>query len=141
MIPLGHGISIRDDELRFTASRSSGPGGQNVNKVNSRVTLRFDVANSLSLSAVQKKRVLARLTSRVSGEGVLRVVSQGSRSQAANRIVAVERLVGLLRRALEPARERKETGVPQAARRRRLETKRHRAGIKEDRARSRSRED
>jgi len=141
MIPLGHGIFIRDDELRFTASRSSGPGGQNVNKVNSRVTLRFDVANSPHLSTVQKNRVLARLASRVSGEGVLRVVSQGYRSQAANRVAAVERLVGLLRRALEPARERKQTGVPRAARRKRLETKRHRSRIKEDRARSGSRED
>ena len=133
MIRILPGLTIPDEELTFTASRSGGPGGQNVNKVNSRVTLRFDVHASRSLSAEQKRRVLSRLATRVSGEGVMRVVARASRSQAVNRDAAEERFAELLRLALAPPKLRLKTGLPAAKRRSRIEAKRHRAEIKRER--------
>ena len=79
MIEVTNEISIPEDELRFTASLSSGPGGQNVNKVNTRVTLWFDVVNSPSLSPEQKELIASRLLSRISKDGLLRVISQQTR--------------------------------------------------------------
>lgn len=140
-IEIRDGLSIPEGEVWFTASRSGGPGGQNVNKVNSRVTLWFDVAASPSLSPEQKRRILTRLATRVSGEGVLRVVSQNHRSQAANREAAVDRLARLLREALEPVKFRRETRVPLAAKRLRLEEKKRRARIKRDRSSRPARDD
>ena len=75
MIEIMDGIEIAEDELVFTASRSSGPGGQNVNKVSSRVSVLFDVSNCVSLSEQQRRRVLRRLASRVSKDGLVRAVS------------------------------------------------------------------
>jgi ribosome-associated protein len=127
-------LSIREEELSFAASRSSGPGGQNVNKLNTRVTLYFDVASSPSLSEDQKRLILSRLATRISKRGVLSVVSQRHRSQSANREAAVERFVELLQRALEQARPRKKTRVPFAARQRRLEAKTRRSRLKQRRS-------
>ncbi len=121
------GALIDEAELRFQASRSSGPGGQNVNKVATRVTLFFDVPGAAGLSAEHKARVAARLASRLSRDGVLRVVAQRHRSQAANRQEAVERLVALLRQALQEDEERIPTRPPRAVKERRLADKRHRA--------------
>jgi len=133
MIRILPGLSIPDEDLTFTAARSSGPGGQNVNKVNTRVTLRFDVRASRSLSSEQKRRIFSRLASRVSKEGVLRVVSQRSRSQAVNRDAAEERLAELLRTALASPKLRRKTEVPAVKRRSRLEEKRHHSEIKRGR--------
>lgn len=126
-------VSIPEEELRFKASRSSGPGGQHVNKVSSRVTLLFDLAGTPSLSAEQKRRVFRRLAARITKEGLLRVVSQRHRSQAANRREVVERFVGLMRDAVRPVRHRRRTTVPAAAKRRRLEEKRKRGALKRER--------
>ncbi len=134
MIEIGGGVAISEGELRFTASRSGGPGGQHVNKVSTRVTLLFDVEGSPSLSPEQKARVLRRLASRVTKEGVLRIVSQASRSQAANRAAAIERLVRLLGGALRREKPRVKTGIPAAAKATRLEQKKRRARIKKERA-------
>jgi len=133
VIDIEEGVSISGDELEFTASRSSGPGGQNVNKVDSRVTLWFDVRNSGSLTAEQKQRILARLATRVNREGVLRVVSQKTRSQAANRNAALERFVDLLHDALRRSPLRKKTRASKAAKQRRLDEKKHRANVKRER--------
>ncbi len=127
-------LTIPEEELSFTASLSSGPGGQNVNKVNTRVTLWFDVANSQSLSVSQKDRILSRLTTRVNKKGVLRVVSQKYRSQAANRETALERFVELLREALKEEKPREKRKVSQAAKQRRLDEKRRRGLIKRERS-------
>jgi ribosome-associated protein len=135
MVRINSGLSIPDGELSFTFSRSSGPGGQNVNKLNTRATLLFDVARSPSLSESQRKRILERLSTRISREGVMRVVSQKHRTQRMNREAAAERFAELLRGALARRRPRKKTGVPAAARRRRLEDKRRRSRLKSDRAR------
>jgi ribosome-associated protein len=126
-------LSIPDDELTFTASRAGGPGGQHVNKVSSRVTLRFDVANSPSLTAAQKRLIAERLRTRLSGEGILRVACRRHRSQAANRAEAVERFVELLRGALKRRRRRTRTAVPVFEKRRRLEEKGRRSRLKRER--------
>ncbi|MHC4394684.1 MAG: alternative ribosome rescue aminoacyl-tRNA hydrolase ArfB [Planctomycetota bacterium] len=132
---------IRGDSLIFRFSRSSGPGGQNVNKVNTRVTVFFDVAGSESFSQVQKKQILKQLATRADKNGVIRVVSQKYRTQKANRAVAVERLVELLRGALEKKAVRKKTVVPKKARRKRLEEKKRRSMLKQQRAKKNFTED
>ena len=126
---------IGDDELVFKASRSSGPGGQNVNKVNTRMTLLFDVAGSPSLSAFQKQRIITKLATRVDKRGVLRIVSQKERSQEANRKAAAERLVQLLAEALKRRPVRKKTKVSAGAKERRLQEKKHRSCLKQQRTR------
>jgi ribosome-associated protein len=134
MIEVTPRLAIPDDELSFTASRSSGPGGQHVNKVSSRVTLRFNVALSPSLSDEQKRRLLHRLATRISKDGILRVGSQKYRSQMANRQAAIERFVTLLRQALAPVPRRHKTTVSPAAKQRRLAEKKRRARLKQQRS-------
>jgi len=134
MIGVTKDISISEDELVFKTSRSGGPGGQNVNKVNTRVTVLFDVANCDSLSNLRKQQILTRLATRADKNGVLRVVSQKFRTQKANRIAAVERLCQLLREALRAYPKRKKTRVPESARQRRLDQKKRRSLLKQRRA-------
>lgn len=133
MIEIKDNLFIHEDELVFEFSRSSGPGGQNVNKVNTRVTLFFDVANSASVSDVQKRRILRRLATRANKGGVIRVVSQKYRTQKANRKVVVERLVELLREAMKRRPVRKKTKVPEWAKQKRLEEKKRRSMLKQQR--------
>lgn len=121
---------IPSSELRFTAARSSGPGGQHVNKVETRVVLSFDLAGSPSLSPEQKARIQERLASRVTKTGILRVTAQRHRSQAANRKLALERFAALLREALAEETPRRPTRVPRRAVRRRIERKRRKGEIK-----------
>ena len=133
MIEIGSGIFISEDELVFRFSRSGGPGGQNVNKVNTRVTVLFDVARARSFSDEQKRRILKRLATRADKDGVIRVVSQRYRTQKANRRAVVERLEELLKEALKKKAVRKKTKVPEAVKRRRLERKRQRGLLKKQR--------
>lgn len=134
MIEIINGITIGEDELVFRASRSRGPGGQNVNKVNTRVTLLFDVAKCGAFSELQKRRIFERLAKRVDKNGVLRVVSQRFRTQKANRNLAVERFCRLLKEALQTRAVRKETKIPYWAKQRRWEEKRRRSRLKKQRA-------
>ncbi|MHC5060173.1 MAG: alternative ribosome rescue aminoacyl-tRNA hydrolase ArfB [Planctomycetota bacterium] len=131
MIEIKDGISICEDEFIFRASRSRGPGGQNVNKVNTRITLFFDVANCPGLSENQKRRILKQLKTRIDKNGVLRVASQRHRTQKANRQAAQQRLVELLAAALTKKPIRKKTRVPASAVRRRLEEKKQRSRLKQ----------
>src|SRR5262245_53588293 len=96
MIEVPGGPNIPDEELTFAATRGGGPGGQHVNKVATRIELRFDVAASPSLTPQQRDRILSRLRTRISADGVMRVVAQASRSQTANRDAAVARFIELL---------------------------------------------
>jgi len=141
MIDITDNISIRDDELIFKASRSAGPGGQNVNKVNTRITLFFDVANCGSFSDVQKRRILSRLATRADKNGLVRVASQRFRTQKANRRAAIERLQQLLAEALRTRPVRKKTKIPYAAKQRRLEEKRRRSLLKQQRTKRNLAED
>ena len=129
------GLAIPENEISFTASRSSGPGGQNVNKVSSKVTVAFDVGQSAVLSEEQKGKVLAKLATRISKNGVLQVVSQRTRSQELNREDALLRFAELLRRALTPPRPRIRTRVPRPAKEQRLDEKKKRAITKHTRSR------
>lgn len=133
MIEITKDISVSEDELVFRASRSGGPGGQNVNKLNTRVTLFFDVAKCESFSESQRQRILKRLATRADKSGVIRVVSQKFRTQKANRRAAIERLQELLRGALKTKPARKKTKVPERARLRRLEEKKRRSLLKKQR--------
>lgn len=123
-------LVIPETELSFATSRSSGPGGQNVNKVESRVTLLFDVEASPSLTAEHKARLRERLAGRINKQGVLRVVAQRHRTQAANREAAVERFAELLRQALAEEAPRRPTRPSASAKRRRAEAKRRRGEVK-----------
>jgi ribosome-associated protein len=134
MIEITARISIPKEELRFTASLSSGPGGQNVNKVSSKVTLWFDVVNSPSLTPEQKELVMSRLANRIGKDGVLRVISQQTRSQEANRELAIMRFIGLLRDAVKQVPIRKKTRVSRAAKLRRLEDKKQHSILKSRRS-------
>jgi ribosome-associated protein len=134
MMEIRDGIVIRENQLVYKVSRSSGPGGQNVNKVNTRVTLLFDVANCGSFSEMQKQQILSRLSGRADKNGVIRIISQKFRTQQANRQAVRERLQQLLIEALETPPVRKKTGIPRTIKKRRLEKKRRRGLLKQQRA-------
>ena len=141
MIEIKKAVFISEGELVFKTSRSSGPGGQNVNKISSRVTVFFDAMNCQSFSDTQKRQILARLATRANKNGVIRVVSQRHRSQKANRDAAVERLRQLLTTALKNKPVRKKTKVPYQATQRRLEEKKRRSLLKQQRAQKKRTED
>lgn len=96
-------------ELVFTTSRSGGPGGQNVNKVNSKVTLQFDVRNSALLTDAEKDAIAAKLASRITRDGVLILHAQESRSQVQNKEAVVNKFDQLLAKAFEKRKARKAT--------------------------------
>jgi ribosome-associated protein len=121
-------VSLDPDEIELRVSRSSGPGGQHANKAETRVEAVLEVESSSSLSAAQKRRVVAR------AGPVLRAVAQDERSQARNRELAIERLVAKLAEALRVERRRVPTRPTRAAEERRLAEKRRRAQVKRHRA-------
>jgi len=122
-------------EVWFRYSRSGGPGGQNVNKLETKVELLFDVMNSSVLSGEEKTRVVAAEKNRIGSDGVLRIVSNESRSQYSNRETAVERFVEIVGRALRRKKKRRKTAVSAASREKRLEGKKNRSRIKKLRSR------
>jgi len=123
MLRVNDHLSIDDSELDYEFARSSGPGGQNVNKVETKVTLKFDIEASRSLTELQKTRIAEGLASRITKDGVLRVTSQRHRTREANRHAAIGRFIELIDNALEVRAPRKKTRVSRAAKRRRLEGK------------------
>jgi ribosome-associated protein len=133
-IEILNSIAISESELVFKASRSSGPGGQNVNKLNTRIELFFKVAESSSFSETQRKQIISRLSKRIDKDGFLRVVSQAQRSQHANRLAAMERLQKLLADALKRKPVRKKTKVPYSAKQKRLDSKKHISSLKRQRS-------
>ena len=133
MIKITEQIYISDEELIFTATRSSGPGGQNVNKVSTRVILSFNIDNSPSLTDEQKKLIENRLANRVNKDGVLRVISQQTRSQSENRQIALQRFIELMQTALKKIPIRKKTKITRSAKQQRLKSKKQRSKIKQQR--------
>jgi len=123
-------LSIPDSDVRFSSARSSGPGGQHVNKVNSRVILEFDVRHTSVLSSYQKRRIAESVGQRMNQEGVLRLQAQRHRTQSANRADLLEKFVGILQDALRPVKNRVPTRVPHRAREKRLEEKKLRTRVK-----------
>ena len=130
---IGPGLEIPADELGYETARSSGPGGQHVNKVETRVTLRFDVSASRVLSKEQKACLMERLSGRMNRAGELVVSASRYRSQARNLEDARERVAGLIRAALAPRRRRRKTRPTRASQERRLSEKKRRGDIKRDR--------
>lgn len=130
MIRVTDQINIDEREIEESFVRASGPGGQNVNKLATAVQLRFDVRGSPSLPAEVRARLEKLAGARMTREGVLVIAAQRHRTQARNRQDALERLVDLVRRATIAPRLRRPTNPTAAARERRIEVKKRRAGIK-----------
>ena len=138
MIHVTGAIELADDEVQVRAVRASGPGGQHVNKVSTAIELRFDVRGSPSLPERVRERLERLAGSRLTTEGVLVLVAQEHRSQEMNRQAALDRLIGLIRKAAEPPPPpRKKTKPTYASKLRRLEGKSKRSGVKAMRSRPR----
>lgn len=128
-LDLGNGILVPAALLRAATSRSSGPGGQHVNKTETRVTIEVDV-DALPLTGEQKELVRARLAGRITKAGVFHVTSQAERSQLGNRDRALARMEELLADALVEHAPRKRTRISKAAKQRRIDEKKRRGETK-----------
>jgi ribosome-associated protein len=115
--------SLLQSEIYFTASRSDGPGGQNVNKVNSKITLRFDIRDSQILTESEKALIVDKLRTRITNDGVLLLTSQESRSQLANKDMVVKRFDEWMRSAFMPVKKRKKTKPTRSATESRIKSK------------------
>jgi ribosome-associated protein len=131
-------IQVNEQELEFIFIHSTGPGGQNVNKVSSAVQLRFNVRESPNLPEEVKSRLVRLAGRRMSASGILIIEAKQYRSQEQNRQAAQERLVRLIRQALEPPKSRHRTKPSHASVIRRLEAKRKRGEIKRMRRESKT---
>ena len=110
-------------ELDFRTSKSSGPGGQHVNKVSTRVTLLFSVADSSALSDNQKELILGKLKNRISNDGILSLSCNETRSQVKNKEIVIERFKVLIENAIKPIKKRKPTKPTKASVQKRLKDK------------------
>jgi ribosome-associated protein len=129
-----NGIIIPDSELEITTSRAGGPGGQHVNKTDSRITVRWNIKASVALTDEQKERILERLQSRVTDDGDLIVHNSESRSQGQNKKNALINLAAVVRNALHVAKKRIATKIPKALKEARLKTKAIRSTTKKMRS-------
>jgi ribosome-associated protein len=127
-------ISIPDDELEWKFMRSSGPGGQNVNKVSSAVQLRFALALNQSLPSGAKSRLRRLAGQRLTEDGSILLSARSERSQEQNRRAALERLTALVRAAMVEPKIRKKTRPTRAAKERRIESKKRRGSTKQERS-------
>ena len=130
MITINNSLTIPHDEVELTFSRSQGPGGQNVNKVNSKVTLHWDVENSRSISVRLKQRIYSKHSGKINNDGKLVVSSQKSREQHQNRTDCYQKLRSLIEDALKTKKRRKRTKPTKASKLRRLDHKKRRSQIK-----------
>ena len=115
------------NEISFRASRSSGPGGQGVNKVNSRVELFFDVDSSTILSLEEKEKIRNKLAKRINSNGELYLSCQVHRSQLMNKQECIDKFIATLTDALKVSKKRKNTSATLSSKLKRLEIKRHRS--------------
>jgi ribosome-associated protein len=133
VIPVTPSIAIEEAELHFDFVRSSGPGGQNVNKVATAVQLRFDAARSPSLPEDVRERLRRVAGKRMTADGVVVITAQRYRSQQKNREDAVGRLVSLIERAAVAPKKRRKTKPTRESRERRLDEKKQRGRVKRKR--------
>ena len=126
-------IDLLLTELQYKAVRSSGPGGQNVNKVSSKVVLSFDVLNSLGLDEVEKERAQKKLKSKLTLDGILILNCDEDRSQLKNKAIVTKRFLELITKSLVVPKERKATKVPKSVVEKRLKDKSSVAEIKQNR--------
>ncbi len=122
-------ITIPYSELSFRTARSGGKGGQNVNKVETKVELLFNITESPSLTDEEKERAITKLGTRVDSDGIFRLVSQESRSQSKNKELAIERFIEDMKVALKKRKKRVPTKTPTAVKEKRLETKKRRSEV------------
>ena len=130
MIKINSTLSIPEDELIITASRSSGPGGQNVNKVATKITLRFNIIKTTFFTDEQKDRIRKKLKNIINKEGCIVLHEETRRSQAANRTRIIEKFSAMIARALVVPKKRVPTRVSRAQKKRRLEEKKIKSTIK-----------
>ena len=133
MIIITSTLSIDENELHFDFIRSSGPGGQNVNKASTAVQLRFDVANSATLPEDVKKRLIQISGKKMTKKGILIIDSRRYRTQLRNRKDSVERLITLIKQTTQKSKLRKKTTPPVGSKEKRLKNKHHRSEIKKQR--------
>ena len=110
-------------EIKITASRSSGPGGQNVNKVNTKIEIRLNITASLILTDDEKLILLTKMANKINSNGDLIVTAQSERTQLANKEVAIHKLNRMISNALKVKKKRRPTRVPKASKEKRLQTK------------------
>jgi len=122
-----------EHEFKLSATRSSGPGGQNVNKVSTKVELRFSVSSSNVLNEDEKDKIFKRLSRFINNEGELLLFSQESRSQHDNRETVIEKFYKLLEEAFKERKPRKKSRVPAGIKKKRLDEKKKRSRLKADR--------
>ena len=120
-------------EIKFKAVRSSGAGGQNVNKVSSKVVLSFDLFNSLGLTQEEKELLKTKISTKLTQENILILTSEEDRSQLKNKEVVVKKFLKVIENGLKIPKQRKETKIPRAVKEKRLQEKKSTASIKENR--------
>lgn len=130
MIRITPSIAINESEIQETFVRSSGPGGQNVNKVSTAVQLRFDVTHTSSLPQEIRERLISMSSNQITEDGILIIDARHFRTQSRNRQDALDRLVELIRKAAEKPKIRHKTRATLASKQRRLDNKRHNSETK-----------
>lgn len=129
-LPITSRITIPDEELAFSFARSSGPGGQNVNKVNSKATLRWNPTASAALPDEVRARFLKLYASRLTNDGEILITSQESRDQPKNIAICLEKLRGMIQQVLTPPKKRRPTKPTKGSKQRRLNDKKQRSEVK-----------
>lgn len=133
-IPIKNSIVIPEDELTITTSSSGGPGGQHVNKTQSKITVRWNVLQTMALSEEEKQRVYEKLRNRLTTEGDLLISNSSSRSQQHNKEAALAQLADEIRKALIVPKKRKKTKVPVVVKESQLQVKKQRSQVKKMRS-------
>lgn len=135
-IPVKNGIVIPEHELEITTSRAGGPGGQHVNKTDTKITVRWNVKTTTALDEIQKARVLENLKAKLTEDGDLVITNNETRSQSHNKKLALDHLAREIRKALHVPKKRMKTRVPQIVKESRLQEKARRSDIKKLRSKN-----